>query len=619
MMPEFTAEGVGEPLVALFFALVRNIPDTRLESLMSSCLESISSASSDGQRAKLESNRIADVFVMMFQTRDCRGGKGERLLSYKMLLQLFDEFPVTTMRLIEFFPEYGYYKDFLLLAELMGSDEKYTMLRSRILDIVANQLIADEAALSRGDHAAVSLCAKYAPREHSHFAKKTNVEGAEADQNKSLFKELVNKLYPKEQHHNNKELYRKLVSKLTAALDVPEVKMCGKRYSELNYEKVPSVCLKKFSKAFFNEKLKESSPDDLMGIGNRFPDDEDRILSRQNLMEAMKKDKVKGKQLYPHELVTAVNAKNCSSVERVLFHHQWKSMRSGLLDSIAKKKAELDSKATSSGSTPARGSVDIGKLVPLSDVSGSMAGIPMEVSIALGILVSEINHPAFRNRVLTFTSQPAWVMLEENDSFYEKVRKMRASPWGGTTDFQKAALKICKIVVENRLPIEEVPDLIVFSDMQFDEASKNFSTQYELMQEMFRDAGMQICGQPYPAPRIIFWNLRGDTNGFPAQADTENVQLLSGFSPSLLKQVLEGDAGEPEAAAPENAEVELDEKGELPTTKKKTPYETLRSVLDDTRYDKIRGVLSASNEGRLGLYSFEPPLPPPPSAALSSN
>ncbi len=52
---------------------------------------------------------------------------------------------------------------------------------------------------------------------------------------------------------------------------------------------------------------------------------------------------------------------------------------------------------------------------------------------------------------------------------------------------------------------------------------------------------MAICGTPYPAPRIIFWNLRGDTLGSPAKSDDSNVQLLSGFSPSLLKHVMEGE------------------------------------------------------------------------------
>ena len=35
----------------------------------------------------------------------------------------------------------------------------------------------------------------------------------------------------------------------------------------------------------------------------------------------------------------------------------------------------------------------------------------MEVAIALGILVSEVTHPDFRNRLLTFETKPSWVNL----------------------------------------------------------------------------------------------------------------------------------------------------------------------------------------------------------------
>ena len=50
---------------------------------------------------------------------------------------------------------------------------------------------------------------------------------------------------------------------------------------------------------------------------------------------------------------------------------------------------------------------------------------------------------------------------------------------------------------------------------------------------------MAVCGEPYPAPRIIFWNLRSSV-GFPVAADTPNTQMISGFSPALLKLVVSG-------------------------------------------------------------------------------
>ena len=98
----------------------------------------------------------------------------------------------------------------------------------------------------------------------------------------------------------------------------------------------------------------------------------------------------------------------------------------------------------------ATGAVDLGRLVPLVDVSGSMSGVPMEVAIALGILVSECTQPAFANRMLTFESNPKWVKLEDGASIAKKVEATRRAPWGGSTDFNKALEQILEVCVKKR-------------------------------------------------------------------------------------------------------------------------------------------------------------------------
>ena len=80
--------------------------------------------------------------------------------------------------------------------------------------------------------------------------------------------------------------------------------------------------------------------------------------------------------------------------------------------------------------------------------------------------------------------------------------------------------------------------------------------------------------------------------------------MLSGFSPSLLKLLLDGEALEEDEIVSEI----IDEDGDVVLVKektKKTPYDTVRKVLDDTEYDKVREILSRSNEGLLGGYDFQ--------------
>ena len=47
-------------------------------------------------------------------------------------------------------------------------------------------------------------------------------------------------------------------------------------------------------------------------------------------------------------------------------------------------------------------------------------------------------------------------------------------------------------------------------------------------------------------PEIIFWNLNGRVGNVPANAADENVGLVSGFSPSILKSILQGKVETPE-------------------------------------------------------------------------
>ena len=77
---EYSNEGVQESRVALFFALVRGLPSERLLDLMNLVVEDA--------RTERNPNIIVDIFIMAFQTRHCRGGKEERDLFYKMVLQL---------------------------------------------------------------------------------------------------------------------------------------------------------------------------------------------------------------------------------------------------------------------------------------------------------------------------------------------------------------------------------------------------------------------------------------------------------------------------------------------------------------------------------------------------
>ena len=287
--------------------------------------------------------------------------------------------------------------------------------------------------------------------------------------------------------------YRQLLSRLNAALATTETLMAAHRWEEIKFANVASLCLQRNRKAFLNEALKGklTAADEL--TGNRFPDDEARVAARAHLRACIASKKgVKGSELGPHEI-----AKKCmrgraalSTLEADLMDAQWASLRDGVRAALAaaqeKKEARvleaaapgasLDDLRALKAALPA--SVDLGKLVPLVDVSGSMSGQPMEAAIGLGLLVSELTHPAFRDRAITFESTPSWVDLSGGRGVLEKVQTLQGAGWGGSTNFEAACELILEGCVRGKLPADEVPDLLVFSDMQFDQAQRGYTYGY---------------------------------------------------------------------------------------------------------------------------------------------
>jgi hypothetical protein len=450
----YSSKAVGESLVAFFFALVRSLPQDRLNDLFNECLSQAKACPNEAPRI------ISDLFVLAFQTRDCRGGKGERSLFYHVLLELYSSFPVTVLSLLPVIAEYGYYKDYFnLLHEISLKEEseekdRLNPLKNRILDIVINQLIADGSTVDKyeskvpltpvggADAGAsatpvssmeveggggetkkkqplvkLSLCAKYCPRESKGFQEK----------HKEIFREFLNRLFPDESSYIKvKVLYRKLISKLTSYIDIPEVKMCGKRYASIEFNHVPSLCMKRNRKAFANEKVKGKgiASGTEMETGNRYPDDLDRITCRQNLMKALKDKKIKGKQTQPHEIVSLLmSSRSHSTIDYDVFQNQWDLIKADIVSQME-------------GKEEGKKGLDLGKLVPMVDVSGSMSGQPMQVAIALGILISELNHPSFRDHLMTFESLPRWVNLSSCPNIAEKVKVTQRAQTPATTKKQ---------------------------------------------------------------------------------------------------------------------------------------------------------------------------------------
>jgi hypothetical protein len=172
--------------------------------------------------------------------------------------------------------------------------------------------------------------------------------------------------------------------------------------------------------------------------------------------------------------------------------------------------------------------------VSVVDVSGSMAGEPMEVAIALGLITSSLTKGPFHNYCINFDTKPIWHKVK-GETLYDKVKHMRDMPWGGSTNLLGVFELILNVAVSCKLDQKYMPKtLFIFSDMQFDTAvGSKYKTIYEVVKQRFEKLN-------YTCPNIVFWNLRATNKGIPVSIKDDGTALISGFSAELLVMFLEG-------------------------------------------------------------------------------
>lgn len=204
---------------------------------------------------------IRNLFVMAFQTRDIRGGKGERRLFYSFMKALHSFHPNTTRRMLRLVPEYGCWRD---MWELW---REIPVLAKDILRIVKQQYIDDLTNAAMGDVNDMSLLAKWLPREKSASYR-------------GFARWIARTVYPNENSEREQLiLYRKETSFMNSKLKTVEVDMCAGRWRKITPETVPSRCWKIHANALFNE----TKYGDL-----RHPDRSDRMKCRTHFLEYLK-------------------------------------------------------------------------------------------------------------------------------------------------------------------------------------------------------------------------------------------------------------------------------------------------------------------------------------------
>jgi len=573
---EIAPEAFGNTMLALFDKLVRALPEHSIRKYIKDIL-----LEDDREHNEDQSLRVKNLFLLVFQTRNCRGGKGEKRIAFLMLKILYDYFPTVVLELVSLLPHYGTWKDplsLLLVCHEENVVEEYSCAKyQRLEDVVwrmyGKQLSMDHQALTESAAIGefpdgISLCAKFAPSENGHHSKLLKAD------------EKISKYVTTISTHNDftrQKLYRKMNSALRSHLDITEQKMCGQNWSKIDFAKVPSLCFDRHKLNFLNEKKKP-----LVGKSEEYM--LDRVKCQENLVRDIQTkgvNAIKGKQLFIHELVAQALKEHSPGRETVdqIINIQYQIVKDSILEIIEKRRIDNMDSSTQSNN-----------MICMSDTSGSMTGDEsILVSLGLGILVSEITNEKYRNMVMTFETEPHFHLFQDTMSFTQKVQSLMKASWGGSTNILAAMKLLIDLHLTGKINKNEVPDIIIISDMAFDESIEQYPAKsswdciYTEIKQLFSQHEIAV-------PKIVFWNVRCSTVGLPVGSDVEGVTMLSGFSQNLFKYVFSGEL--------EQEVVEFDENGAAITTKRSlTAGELFDNVLRDKDLDLVRSLLDTfSNE-----------------------
>ena len=344
----------------------------------------------------------------LFYARDIRGGLQEKNLFHVAFNWLLDE-NKNAKNLIQYIPEYGYYKDFNFINK-----PEY------VVEIIKDQLTKDLIAMEKKKP--ISLLAKWMPSQN-----------ASSQGSKKLGKYFARALGMSDKN------YRKNLSALRKYLDVTEVKTSKNAWSQIDYNKVSSQANMLYSKAFLKHDL------------------ERRQKHLQDVLSGKENVKINAATLFAHDIVNRYQSnvhmrRNNSSIE---VNPDLEAAWMGL-----PKKSIENTLVVADGS----GSMT-------SNIGGSNV-TALAVANALAIYFSENNKGEFKNKYITFSNRPQFVDFTNCKTLASKVEMALRHNEVASTDIEAVFKLILKTAIKNNYTAEDMPkNILIVSDMEFNAAT----------------------------------------------------------------------------------------------------------------------------------------------------
>lgn len=367
-------------------------------------------------------------------------------------------------------------------------------------EVVQAQLNRDMMAAGQGESA--SLLAKWLPSEN-----------ASSRQTTLLAKALRGRL------HMTASQYRRTLSFLRANIRLLEQDMSSSNWEGIDYSKLPGQAHRRHTKAF-----KRHTPDRYAAY-----------------LDSVKKGeaKINVGTVYPHEIykMVAGNGYYSAFEDNQYANVAWEN----LPDYTNGKNALV-----------------------MADVSGSMAGHPIAVSVSLALYFAERNTGAFKDHFMTFSSTPKLVKVMGN-TLAQKMSNISQAEWQQNTNLLAAFRAILSASLQSGDSPPET--LYIISDMEFDSANGAGGWHYEQRQvpvtdwtgrrgyridtvavhnpltstdTIFETAKREFAERDLTLPHVVFWNVNARNMQTPALANDGHVSLVSGCSPTVFGMAVQG-------------------------------------------------------------------------------
>jgi hypothetical protein len=298
--------------------------------------------------------------------------------------------------------------------------------------------------------------------------------------------------------------FRKLLASIRKD-HIVEHKMCQQQWHRINYKTVPSVAMARYTKAFAT---KDQA---------RFQAYKDALKSGTTTVHA--------DTLFPHDCIRTAYFGDADVAE---------AQFNALPNYLEGTDEQIMVLCDTSGSM---GSV----------VGGSIRAIDVSQGMALYCSSRLPENSPFYKRFIGFGSEGRFCDWRKH-TFSSALRDRKVFDHAvASTRIDRALDLILKIAVDRQISQELMPTtLLVVSDMQFSDGAthgggwnthglkeKDALTAIDASMVKWNKAG-------YKTPKVVYWNTAG-YDGQQATVNSENVGLVSGFSPSICKAIFGGE------------------------------------------------------------------------------